>query len=707
MMLKGWKKDIAVIVFTAILFFAVSMPFRTFFRVLPVTEVRPASAFNPVFGLVFGVPGAVGCALGNLAADLSSGYTALMCIMGAVVQLVYGIFPRIVWGKERKSIRMNTSESVLRYMLIMLFDSLITAVLLGIVMQITRSGAVLSMATLMLFLNNFVFCMILGVPILLVFIGHRMKKREESLSLNERFILFFLFLAILSAAMIGLIAYRELNHQITDMLDLWNRVYIYIAANLFVFCIVIVCFLRYAEKNITVPMEKLAAVATDYISAGSDGKPDTKYIIQQCSEYTAIPGEAGALAETFLDMAVNLEEYIDNLTRVTAERERIGTELNVAAKIQADMLPNSFPAFPDRKEFGIYASMKPAKEVGGDFYDFFLIDQDHLALVIADVSDKGVPAALFMVTARTLIKNQTLMEQSPQEILKKVNNQLCENNKEKMFVTVWLGILEISTGRLTAANAGHEYPAVRGTDGKFVLYKDRHGLVLAGMKNIPYRQYELQLEKGHSVFVYTDGVVEAADRENHFYGTDRMLETLNRSADADPEGLIRNVAEDVEQFVNGAKQFDDITMLCLTYYGIQGTEKRLTVPASVESWENALEFLNGFLDDIGCQQKEKLRIDTAAEEIFVNIARYAYPGKAGEVTVIASADQEKHCVRVTFRDRGIPWNPLENPDTDITLPVSQRKIGGLGILMVKKLMDDTVYEYSEGENVFTIVKKIG
>lgn len=266
-------------------------------------------------------------------------------------------------------------------------------------------------------------------------------------------------------------------------------------------------------------------------------------------------------------MEVDIRQYIDNLTAVTAEKERIGAELGVATQIQASMLPCIFPAFPDRPEFDIYASMTPAKEVGGDFYDFFLVDEDHLALVIADVSGKGVPAALFMVIAKTLLKNCAQTGLSPKAVLEKVNDQLCESNEAEMFVTVWLGILEISTGKLTAANAGHEYPALQRAGGDYELVQDKHGFVLAGMEGSRYREYELTLLPGDTLFVYTDGVAEATDAHDELFGTDRMLAALNGSRDALPDALLPAVKAGIDAFVGEAPQFDDITMLGLRYRG--------------------------------------------------------------------------------------------------------------------------------------------
>ncbi len=237
-------------------------------------------------------------------------------------------------------------------------------------------------------------------------------------------------------------------------------------------------------------------------------------------------------------------------------------ELGVATHIQQSMLPSIFPAFPDHPEFDVYATMDPAKEVGGDFYDFFLVDNDHLALVVADVSGKGVPAALFMMISKNLIKNAAEAGLSPKDILGKVNNQLCENNEAEMFVTVWLGIIEISTGKMICANAGHEYPAICRKDGAFELFKDKHGMVLAGMENAKYREYELQINPGDRLFVYTDGVAEATDANIVLYGTDRMLNALNKKECPNCQAVLEALAEDIDLFVGKAPQFDDITMLC-------------------------------------------------------------------------------------------------------------------------------------------------
>ncbi len=280
--------------------------------------------------------------------------------------------------------------------------------------------------------------------------------------------------------------------------------------------------------------------------------------------------EIEVLAETFASISKKARDYIRQITEITAEKERIGTELALATRIQADMLPNIYPAFPERKEFDIYASMDPAKEVGGDFYDFFLVDDDHLCMLIADVSGKGVPAALFMMASRIILATNAKQGKSPAEILRSTNETICQNNREEMFVTVWLGILELSTGRLTAANAGHEYPVLIAPDGTCELYKDKHGFVIGGMDGVRYKEYELQLQPGARLFLYTDGVPEASNAENELFGTDRMLAALRENPGAAPKDMLTNVRSAVDAFVKDAEQFDDITMLGFEYMGGNG-----------------------------------------------------------------------------------------------------------------------------------------
>ena len=325
-----------------------------------------------------------------------------------------------------------------------------------------------------------------------------------------------------------------------------------------------VLIVRRTGRGVVQPINAIAQAAGEYAANKREGAREGSYFD---SLNIRTGDEIENLSRVMAGMERDIIEYEKDLTAAVAEKERIGTELALATRIQADMLPNTFPAFPDRHEFDVYASMDPAKEVGGDFYDFFFVDDDHLCLLIADVSGKGIPAALFMMASRIIIASNAKLGMTPAETLRNTNEAICQNNREEMFVTVWLGILEINTGSLTAANAGHEYPALMQPGGKFELFKDKHGFVIGGMNGLRYTEYQLKLLPGARLFLYTDGVPEATNLENELFGTERMLDALNENTAANPVEVLRQVRRAVDGFVGDAEQFDDLTMLCLEYNG--------------------------------------------------------------------------------------------------------------------------------------------
>jgi serine phosphatase RsbU (regulator of sigma subunit) len=296
---------------------------------------------------------------------------------------------------------------------------------------------------------------------------------------------------------------------------------------------------------------------------------DSEAAVRRMSEIKA-RNEVGRLADSFSEMSTEIDRYTKEVRQLTGEKERAEAELNLAARIQSSMLPTEFPVRP---ELTLFASMDPAKEVGGDFYDFFFIDEEHLGLVIADVSGKGVPAALFMMMSKILLKNHAMTGLSPAEVLNRTNLGICENNRNNMFVTVWFGVLDIATGHVTAANAGHEYPMIRKPGGCFEIMKDRHGFVLGALRRKRYTEYEFDIEPGGTLFVYTDGAAEATDRDNRLFGTERMLGALNLEPAASPEVLLTNMKSAIDEFVGEAPQFDDLTMLCIKYNGKKEEER--------------------------------------------------------------------------------------------------------------------------------------
>jgi len=357
----------------------------------------------------------------------------------------------------------------------------------------------------------------------------------------------------------GILCVQTQMSEITEKRNAYTRNMIIVL--LVIVFVVVIAQGRYLRMVLITPIKKITEEASRF--AAENKLPETRI-----SDVVRSRDEIGYLAESISNMEEDIVRNVNALTSATAEKERISTELNLATRIQADMLPNIFPAFPERKELDIFASMNPAKEVGGDFYDYYLIDDDHLCLVMADVSGKGVPAALFMMASMITIANHAKTGKCPSQILHDTNMSLSANNREDMFVTVWIGILEISTGHLTAANAGHEYPVIRNADGKFELLKDTHGFVLGAYPGTKYKDYEVMLSKGSALFLYTDGVPEAVNKYNDEYGTGRMTDALNsRGAGATPHELITAVRKDLDKFVDGADQFDDITMLCVEYRG--------------------------------------------------------------------------------------------------------------------------------------------
>ena len=430
--------------------------------------------------------------------------------------------------------------------------------------------------------------------------------------------------------------------------------------------------------------------------------------------------ELEQLACSFNTMTGRLREHIAEIARATAEQQRIATELDVATQIQT----TDFPPFPDRKnDFELFATVHPAKEVGGDFYDFFFIDPDHFTVMVADVSGKGVPAALFMAITKTLIRNHIRSGETPERAMANINRQLCDNNIAHMFVTLWLGTLEISTGRLAYINAGHNPPLVKSSGGPFGFLRSPPDLVLAGMDDTVYHRRETVLTTGDTLFLYTDGITEAADVNEHFYDAEGLRRFLNSQGDLSPRELLARLRADIARYTAGAEQSDDITMLALRFAPEQRAARSIRLRAEPEQLVELVAFISGELEPAHCPAKVRGQIELAAEEIFVNIAHYAYknhPGPAagedrpGETFPGGILDVAVDCgltrtpagttMTLTFTDRGEPFNPLERADPDITLPLEEREVGGLGVLIVKRTMDTINYKYVEGMNRLVITK---
>ena len=352
--------------------------------------------------------------------------------------------------------------------------------------------------------------------------------------------------------------------SINSIVDAMKDYAIKISLALLFAALIIAWFMsRLMKKMVADPINSIADAAVSYVEDRKQGIEKDHFSSLNIKTVAELENLANVMAEMEKDLTLH-EEHIKE---ITAEKERINTELSMATQIQESMLPSIFPPYPDRKEFDIYAAMDPAREVGGDFYDFFLVDENHLGIVIADVSGKGVPAALFMMISKTILQNCAMLGSPVSDVLTQTNESLCAENKMDMFVTAWIGILDLQTGKMSCSSAGHEYPAVMSDSRTFELVRNKSGFVLGGFEGLRYQAYEITLKPGDKIFIYTDGVPEATNIHNELFGTDRMIDALNANSGGTPQEILAEVRRAVDEFVGEAEQFDDLTMLCLEYKG--------------------------------------------------------------------------------------------------------------------------------------------
>ena len=351
--------------------------------------------------------------------------------------------------------------------------------------------------------------------------------------------------------------------------------------------------------------------------------------------------------------------------------------------------------------------MIAAKEVGGDFYDFYTLDGNTVFFLAADVSGKGIPAAMFMMTAKTIIRDLAERGLTVDEIFTLANEKLCENNESGMFVTAWMGKIDLSTGVISFANAGHNPPVIVHANGECEYLKSRTGFVLAGMEGMRYRAIEMTLNKGDRIFLYTDGVTAATDKNETLYGEERLMSYIEKNKTLKAEELLSGLKEDIDLFAGDAPQFDDITMLVFDYKKKEGAAmKEKVFSARKDALPEVMAFTEECLESVDCPMKSQMAICVAVEEIFVNIANYAYPDGDGNATLSFGFDENERLMTLVIKDNGVPFNPLERAEPDITLSADEREIGGLGIFITKKTMDTVSYKNENGKNILTMTKKI-
>ncbi len=444
-----------------------------------------------------------------------------------------------------------------------------------------------------------------------------------------------------------------------------------------------------------------------------------KKVNRTLSEITK--GNLDAMADVhgnleFSSLSDHINVTVTTLKQYIAEaEERNMKDLELAKTIQLSTMPKDF--FTDAREFRVFASMDTAKEVGGDFYDLFYVDDHTFNIVIADVSGKGIPAALFMMRAKTLIKSLATRGIPPHEVFRIANNQLCEENDAEMFVTAWMASIDLNDGHVVFANAGHNPPLIKRADGNWEYLSMQSGFVLAGIPDIPYKPQMLQLAKGDTLYLYTDGVTEATRPGGELYGEDRLRHILDTgvpaaadgsggTAGTDMETICASVRADVDVFAAEEPQADDITMLAFNFIGKREPLVICREQAEIADITEITDRVNEELNMIGCTQKARTQLDIAIDEIYSNIVKNAYPESKGPVSVTLCLCNDGTNVMLTFTDNGVPYNPLRKEDPDITLSIEEREIGGLGIFMAKKAVDEMSYEYKDEMNILKLRKKI-
>lgn len=397
-------------------------------------------------------------------------------------------------------------------------------------------------------------------------------------------------------------------------------------------------------------------------------------------------------------LLVYVLDMVAKYKKAEQHEKQVETELNVATSIQSDMLPSIFPDFPGKKEFSLDAIMNPAKEIGGDFYDFFFIDEDHFAFLVADVSGKGVPAALFMVISKTIIKNNIQSGLSPCEALRRANVQLCDGNESGMFVTAWLGVLEISSGKLTYVNAGHNPPLIKRGDRPLEYLRDLSGFILAGRKKSTYKEFEMHLSDGDKIFLYTDGVTEAMNKEGEQYGEERLSDCFSGvRKNAAASEIIQMVTEDMEKFVGEAEQYDDTTMLVLM---MSGEYERIKVKTDLSNFEVLAAFMTEKLEKEQISTTLINKMNVVLDEIYSNMVKYS-----GSEALVFGVSVYHGRIAMQMEYGGELFDVTTTQTPDITLPAKDRPIGGLGLFIVKKIMDRVDYRVENGRNVLTLLKK--
>lgn len=707
-------------------------------------QVRPASGLSPILGLFCGMPAAAGCAVANLISDIMAGDgSAKELAQWFAIQLVYNSVPYLAWyALFRKSDdpfpRLDSALKLAIFLVLAVGDSLLVTALLAPSTSDFDGALYYSTTTLYAF-NDIIFIIYLGIPALVLLDISPLrplaplwvKQRYEQpryLNLTQRITLALtldgiallcIYAAESNMSILASISeYEELGYSDAAALIITNTYGTIIPLTAAIF-IPMLAFLRYMELHFTRPIERLTTASTTFVDRLKHQSKDTTLKARQLSEEgLTVKSEIRDLYDSTYEMTSELVTYIDTLAKVTAERERVAAELDIARTIQTGAVPHDFSELARRNHLDVDATMMPAREVGGDFYDAIALGEGVAAFFIADVSGKGMAAALFMMRAQSLMRQTLMLVRDPGRALEICNRHLCQSNDASLFVTAFVCLLDTRTGALSYANAGHNPISLRRAGGREYL-RCAPGLVLGMIDTVSYKTETLDLCPGDSLLLYTDGVTEAQNLTGELYGKGR-LEAVLRECDrrialgapgeAAGEGpgvpsaaAINEVSESVAVFAGTAPQADDITMLAVRW---NLPVERLVVPPEVERLDELNAFLRRLCEREGTTKKMVSQLMLACEELFVNVCNYGFPdGRAAQDVVFeGSADDSDKTLHLTMIDHGVAYDPLAY-HTKLIEPGVEHRIGGLGIYLARKYMDAISYERIGDRNILRMSKR--
>ncbi|NIP38088.1 MAG: SpoIIE family protein phosphatase [Candidatus Dadabacteria bacterium] len=460
--------------------------------------------------------------------------------------------------------------------------------------------------------------------------------------------------------------------------------------------LILLLVIIYISRSITRPLRQLSEATKDIASGNLEF--DIPRIKSQ--------DEVGRLSKSFEYMKFSLKKYISDLQQTTAARQRIESELKIARDIQMGIIPKNFPPFPNRNEFEIYAFIEPAREVGGDFYDFFFLDDNKLFFMIGDVSDKGIPASLFMAVTKTLIKAVIKTDKDLGEIIYRINNELCFDNETSMFVSIFFGIIDLRNGEITYTNAGHNVPLIKNS-GTVSLLEKTEGMALGAFENANYSTNKVKLDNNDIIFLYTDGVTEAVNENGDLFEEQNLIDKLRGYSGLGSKEIIEQVDKDIKEFVGSEPQSDDITMLSIKYLKRPEIMLEIELKNDVSQLQILHDNIERFWIEYDLDAEKMCHINLSLEEIITNIIKYGYEDNLEHKIRVTIKLDDKRNIQMEVIDDGNEFNPFDHPEPDTTKPLEQRDIGGLGIHLVRNCMDYYNYQRVDNLNKIVLIKNIG